>query len=107
MTGRRKEMNTLLLANRLTAYMPSVLVTFNGGLAKQTVKGFIDPITQFLIWAVPLVSLVVCLVGFINWFVKDEDEKERHKPFRMIKRIIIVTIIAELINVIYQIFGLV
>ncbi len=100
-------MNSLLLADRLMAMMPTVLVKFNEGLAKQTVKGFIDPITKFLIWAVPLVSLVVCLISFISWFVKDEDEKERHKPFRMIKRIIIVTVIAELINVIYQIFGLV
>ena len=49
---------------------------------------------------------IVCLISFVKWFVMDEDEKERHKPFRMIKKIIIVTIIAELITTLFKIFGL-
>lgn len=74
--------------------------------AQSTAKKYIDPITTFLMWVVPLVAVIVCLISFVKWFVMDEDEKERHKPFRMIKKIIIVTIIAELITTLFKIFGL-
>ena len=92
------------LTNLKTAVImtPYVLDGFNSGLAQSTAKKYIDPITTFLMWVVPLVAVIVCLISF----VMDEDEKERHKPFRMIKKIIIVTIIAELITTLFKIFGL-
>lgn len=96
------------LTNLKTAVImsPYVLDGFNSGLAQSTAKKYIDPITTFLMWVVPLVAVIVCLISFVKWFVMDEDEKERHKPFRMIKKIIIVTIIAELITTLFKIFGL-
>lgn len=98
----------LSTANLKTAAImaPYILDGFNSSLAQSTAKKYIEPITTFLMWVVPLVAVIVCLISFVKWFVMDEDEKERHKPFRMIKKIIIVTIIAELITTLFKIFGL-
>lgn len=97
---------TLTNLKTATLVAPYVLSGFNSGLAQSTAKKYIEPLTTFLMWIVPLVAVIVCLVSFVKWFVMDEDEKERHKPFRMIKKIIIVTIIAELITTLFKIFGL-
>ena len=67
------------LTNLKTAVImtPYVLDGFNSGLAQSTAKKYIDPITTFLMWVVPLVAVIVCLISFVKWFVMDEDEKER------------------------------
>lgn len=81
-------------------------VGINQGKVKELVKGILDPAISIGLWLVPLLSIAVCIYTFANWLLKDEDEKERHKPFRLIKKIIAGTVFIELIQVIYAIFNL-
>lgn len=91
-----------IFLNLMLLYTPG----FNGEEAKNFVNSFVQPLTSFLLWAVPVSAIAVCLLSGIGWFTKDEEEKER-KPFiKSLKPILYVTLICESITVIFKIFGL-
>ena len=85
---------------------PIIDVKIDEGKAKNLVLGLINPIVSIGLWLVPLLALIACIFSYISWLIKDEDEKERHKPFRLIKKIIIGTVIVESIMTIFAIFGI-
>ncbi len=74
--------------------------------AKKLTKGYSEPILSYLMWILPTACAIACLVVGIKWYIKDEDEKERHKPGKTIKNIIILGIVCECIVIILSIVGI-
>lgn len=80
--------------------------TFDNGAAQTAANGFLDPISTFALWAIPIAAGVAMGISGLVWMSKDEDEKE-NKPFvKTAKRILIVAIIVECIPALLKIFGL-
>lgn len=79
---------------------------FDSEAAQTNAKAFIEPLTTFALWAVPLVAGVVWVIAGVMWLAKDEEEKEQ-KPFlKTSKRIVSVAIITECVPVLLKIFGI-
>lgn len=73
---------------------------------KNWISGYITPLTQVLLWAVPLVAALAILIKGIGWFQKD-SEGEQQKPFwSSVKGIIIVAVVLESVSLILTIFGI-
>ncbi|MCD7951121.1 MAG: hypothetical protein LUG12_12815 [Erysipelotrichaceae bacterium] len=93
---------TLMLNSINTAYAAS----FDSSSAKSLIQGYTQPILNLLLWLLPTGCAIACLVAYISWLLKDEEEKERQKPMRRIKQIIGFGIIAECIVTILSIVGI-
>lgn len=79
--------------------------TFDSGAAKNAANGFLTPLIETGLWAVPIVATAAIAVSGIIWMTKDEDEKEQ-KPFtKTAKKIVIVALIIEAIEAILKIVG--
>lgn len=85
---------------------PIILSGFNLGEAQNFVKGYTDPFFTFLLWAAPIVGSIVAAISGIMYLLKDEDERDRHKFHKTLKKILTVTIIVESITVIFKIVGI-
>lgn len=96
-------MNLLLKTQLVLATAPKI----NEGKARDLILSYLTPLSNILVWVIPAAALFACLGSLFFWMLKDEDDKERHKPFRMIKRIIIVAIIGESLSAIFVILGII
>lgn len=85
---------------------PVVLAGFNEGAAKSFVKSYTDPLTNFLLWAVPITGIIAAVVSGIIYLLKDEEERDRKKLSKDLKRILFTCIILESITVIFKIVGI-
>lgn len=79
---------------------------FDGDGAWELANRYIAPITSFLLLLVPVVAAAVALYSYVQWALKDEDEREQRPYGKSLKKILIGAIIAESIAAIFKIFGL-
>lgn len=79
---------------------------FNSGEAQNAASNILTPMIDFGLWIIPSVATVSIIVAGVIWLCKDEDEKE-NKPFtKTLKRILIVAVAIESVQVILRIFGI-
>ncbi|MEG1065930.1 MAG: hypothetical protein RR929_01560 [Erysipelotrichaceae bacterium] len=80
--------------------------TFDNTAAQTAAKAFLEPLTTFALWAIPLVTAVVILISGISWMTMEEDEKEQ-KPFmKQLKKILLVAVLLECVPTLLKIFGI-
>ena len=97
---------SILLSSSVIVTQAKDTPTFDAGQAKTAANGFLTPLSDTALWAIPLIALVVIAVSGISWLSKDEDEKEQ-KPFtKTVKRIVFVSILVECAPVLLKIFGI-
>lgn len=92
--------------NQLKIQIPYILAGFNESAAKSFVKSYTDPLTNFLLWAVPTVGLIAAVVSGLIYLLKDEEERDRKKLSKDLKKILMTCIILESITVIFKIVGI-
>ncbi len=97
---------TAVLYATLTTNVHAQTPGFNNEEAKAAVKAFIQPLTTFGLWAIPVVALAALLFSALVWLTKDEDERENKPYAKTAKKIIIVAVVSEMMPVILKIFGL-
>lgn len=93
----------LLILTKFTALATPV---FNEDLAKSTVQAWISPITSFLMWGIPLTTMVVCGLAWYKWNTMSEQEQMQAPLGKRISKIIFWAIFMTLIPIIMKIFGL-
>ncbi len=82
------------------------LAGFNNSAAQSFVKQYTDPFFTFLLWAAPVVGMISAVASGIGYLIKEEDERDRHKFTKTLKKILAVVIIVESISVIFKIVGI-
>lgn len=85
---------------------PLFLAGFNEGVAKNFIKQWTDPLTNFLLWAVPIVGIIASVSSGIIYLLKDEEDRDRKKFSKDLKKILVVCVILESITVIFKIVGI-
>ena len=79
---------------------------FNEQGATNLLESFLTPISNTLLWAIPVAAGAACMLVYLQWLGKDEMERE-HSPYgRSIKKIVIGAVIAYGINGILNLFYL-
>ena len=63
-------------------------------------------VTALLLLLVPVVAIAAALYTYIQWALKDEDERDQRPYGKSLKKIILGAVIAESITIIFKIFGL-
>ena len=79
---------------------------FNTGEAENLVKSFTDPLTTFLLWAVPIICVIACIARYVSWAAKDDDEQQQKPIWKSIKNYIFWAVIVESVSAIMKILGL-
>lgn len=92
--------------NQFKLNLPYILSGFNKGEAMNFVKTYTDPLTSFLLWAVPVIAIIAAIISGITYLIKDEEDRDRKKFSKELKRILFVAIIIESISVIFKIVGI-
>lgn len=99
--------------NKLTYLKTSILTSylymntgFNSTEAINLVKTYTDPLTTFLLWAVPIVGIIAAVASSVGYLLKDEEERDRHRYTSTLKKILIAAIIGECMVTIFKIFGI-
>lgn len=107
----KKVKNSIILVISFILFNPMVIAAaktpaFDDGAAKSAAQGFLTPLMDFALWAVPILTGVVWAIAGLVWLTKDEDEKEQ-KPFmKTSKRIVTVGVIVMCIPVLLKMFGI-
>ena len=86
--------------------IPVILAGFNNAEAQNFLKSYTDPLFSFLLWAAPVIAAISAIALGIAYFCKEEDERDRHKFIKTLKKILAVTIVIESITVIFKIVGI-
>lgn len=95
-----------------TTYMLLFLISpvaaegFDEQAAKDLVSKYTTPITNFLLWVVPVATVIVCIANYVTWAMKDERERENSPWSKQIKSVIIGAIVVMSISAILKIFGI-
>lgn len=97
--------NLLMLKNQIMMY-PLALAGINETELEKWIKGYTDPITNVLIWLIPIGGILASLVTIVVWFTKDEELKQRDNPIRIIKKIVFWCLVGEGIIVIFKALGI-
>lgn len=81
--------------------------TFSDTEAQKAANGFLGPLTKTLLWLLPLAASIAALAGALIWLCKSDEEKEQ-KPYiqKTLKPILITTLVAESIDILFLIFGI-
>lgn len=95
----------ILLKNRLML-VPAILTGINESELENWIKGYTDPITNILIWLIPIGGVIASLVTIVIWFTKDEELKQRDNPIRIVKKIVFWCLIGEGIIAIFKALGI-
>lgn len=91
-----------MILNRMLLF----LVGFNEAGAKNYIKSYTDPIMSTLLWVIPVTGAISVLITAVMYNLKDEEDRDRHKFSKQLKKIITVCIIAESITIIFNIVGI-
>lgn len=81
-------MDKLLMLKNKAMMAPVVLSGINEGELEKWIKSYTDPITNLLIWLIPIGGVIASLVTIVVWFTKDEEMKQRDNPYRIVKKIV-------------------
>lgn len=73
---------------------------------KDWVTTYTTPITNALLWILPILAVISALIGFVSWLGKSENEREQQPWFKPLKNLMIGLLVAESIIIIFKIFGL-
>lgn len=94
------------IINAIRLHGPLILAGFNQSAAQNFVKQYTDPFFNFLLWAAPVAAMISCVASGIVYMLKEEDERDRHKFSKTLKRIILVAVVVESISIIFTIVGI-
>lgn len=94
------------ILNQILLKMPVFSAGFNDGAARSLVNSYLEPMTKFFLWLVPGVGVFSALVTAVIYMLKDEEEKDRHKYHKTLKKILAVCVVAECILSIFAIVGI-
>ena len=73
---------------------------------KNWVTGYTEPITQALLWVIPIIGIIAALVSVIKWLALSDEEKEQKSWSKPLITILKVVLVGEAITIIFKIFGL-
>lgn len=82
-----------------------VLAAIDEGAFKEYVNSYIQPITNALLWLLPLIGMMAAGFAVIRWLLKDEIEREQHPVHKPLIKILWAVGIGESISVIFKILG--
>lgn len=99
-------MNRLIYLKNKLMIVPAVLAGINESELENWIKGYTDPITNVLIWLIPIGGVIASLVTIVIWFTKDEELKQRDNPVRIVKKIVFWCLIGEGIIAIFKALGI-
>ncbi|MGN1182943.1 MAG: hypothetical protein ACI4SR_08065 [Faecalibacillus sp.] len=99
-------MNKLLMIKNKIMMVPVVMASINEAELENWIKGYTDPITNVLIWLIPIGGVLASLVTIVVWFAKDEELKQRDNPIRIVKKIVFWCLIGEGIIAIFKALGI-
>lgn len=94
------------IINTIKSYGITTLAGFNEGAAKELILSYTNPIQNVLIWAIPSIAGIAALIAGGKYMLIDEEERDRHKFFKQLKRILIVAVVCESLTVIMKIVGI-
>ena len=81
-------------------------VGFDEAAAKDLASSYIQPLTSFLLWAIPGVCVLGCLAKYVTWMGKDDDEKEQKPIEKSLKKYVFWAAVVFVIDIILKVFGL-
>lgn len=99
-------MDKLLMLKNKAMMAPVVLSGINEGELEKWIKSYTDPITNLLIWLIPIGGVIACLVTIVVWFTKDEEMKQRDNPYRIVKKIVFWCLVGEGMLAIFKAIGI-
>lgn len=99
-------MNKLLMIKNKIMMAPVVMASINEAELENWIKGYTDPITNVLIWLIPIGGVLASLVTIVVRFAKDEELKQRDNPIRIVKKIVFWCLIGEGIIAIFKALGI-
>ena len=99
-------MNKLLMIKNKIMMAPVVMASINEAELENWIKGYTDPITNVLIWLIPIGGVLASLVTIVVWFAKDAELKQRDNPIRIVKKIVFWCLIGEGIIAIFKALGI-
>jgi cytochrome bd-type quinol oxidase subunit 2 len=79
---------------------------FNGDEAKNAVNPYLQGLTSFMLWMVPLAFVVSALVSGVKYFFMDEREKEQKPITKTITKLAIAAVVIWSVPLIARIIGI-
>lgn len=79
---------------------------FNGDEAKGAVNPYLQSLTSFMLWMVPLAFVVSALVSGIKYFFMDEREREQKPISKTITKLGVAAVVIWSVPVIARIIGI-
>jgi hypothetical protein len=79
---------------------------FNGDAAKGAVNPYLQSLTSFMLWMVPLAFVVSSLVSGIKYFFMDEREREQKPISKTITKLGFAAVVIWSVPVIARIIGI-
>ena len=95
-----------MFLNRIKLLILAGATGFNINAAKELVTKYTDPVTTFLLWAVPITGMLAALVHGIRYLIQEEEARNRNKFSSTMKNILGVCIFLESIAAIFKIIGI-
>ncbi len=83
-----------------------VLAAIDEGAFKDWANSVATPITNILIWLIPVVGLIVAARVILKYLAMEQEERDRNPVHRPLIKILGAVGIGESINIIFKILGL-
>lgn len=96
----------IFLLNKLFVFLTNYTPTFDNAQAQQTAAGFLTPLTNFLLWAIPSTAVVASAIIGVKYFLKDEEEREQKPIWKSLQKILIAAVVVMAFPLILRIFGI-
>lgn len=87
-------------------YVMTYTPKFDNNEAQRLARGIITPMTTFALWATPLVAGLAAALTAVQFFSKDEEEREQKPLGRSLSKILKGAVLAMSVPAILKIFGL-
>ena len=81
-------------------------VTFDTSKAKTLVQGYTSSIISFLQWLIPIACLIAGAITVLKYLAKEEEERDRHKLFPLLLKLLVAGILGICLPTILEIVGI-